>query len=285
MPPTNHAAAPAVRSVHAISCGSLLLPRGLVVGGEGLAAAASPLRLPTLSFAIELADGGWIAVDAGLRPERPRLPLLGARSVVEQLRALGASGERLRAVVLTHLEVTERALRARKPASPASTTRATCPSWPRAGPCTSRATSGRTRCASRSSTSSSDAGRPPTTRGSSAREVLFDEAGEAPLPEAAGAAALVALPGHTPGHMGVLGRLASGGRLLLCGDACYAAEQIARAAPLGPFARLAMTDGPRARATLEGLRRRLRDEPGLAIVPSHDPATGAHCSGGPARIG
>ncbi len=80
----------------------------------------------------------------------------------------------------------------------------------------------------------------------------------------------VDLPGHSPGHMGVLARLAHGRRLLLAGDAAW----LAKGAQLELPSRLAGFIEHDRRAMVQTLARiqRARDQdPDLQVLTSHDP--------------
>lgn len=81
-----------------------------------------------------------------------------------------------------------------------------------------------------------------------------------------GSIRLISTPGHTPGHMSVLLRLAGGTQVLLVGDAAYTRRSIEeQILPL-------LTDNDdKYRATLTELKRFTELEPDAIVVPSHDP--------------
>lgn len=77
---------------------------------------------------------------------------------------------------------------------------------------------------------------------------------------------LLSTPGHTAGHRSVAVRLASGGELLLAGDAVYARETVDRS--LTPV--LTWKDDA-YRESLARVRRWVAEHPGAPYVPGHDP--------------
>jgi N-acyl homoserine lactone hydrolase len=81
---------------------------------------------------------------------------------------------------------------------------------------------------------------------------------------------LLRTPGHTSGHRSVALRLASGGELLLTGDAAYARETIDRS--LTP---LLTWDDDAYRASLTRVQAWAREHPGAPVIPGHDDATWA----------
>lgn len=81
---------------------------------------------------------------------------------------------------------------------------------------------------------------------------------------------LLDMHGHTPGHMGVLVRLGSGRRVLLAGDTAWVRENYARMRPRGWPARRLVDAGSNEEA-LRALHHLSQLDPGLMIVPSHDP--------------
>lgn len=76
---------------------------------------------------------------------------------------------------------------------------------------------------------------------------------------------LLRTPGHTIGHRSVVLRLASGGELLLTGDAAYARATIERS--LTPV--LTWKDGP-YRESLARVQRWAAEHPGAPVIPGHD---------------
>jgi glyoxylase-like metal-dependent hydrolase (beta-lactamase superfamily II) len=272
---------PAARALHVFDCGTFRVPAFLLFGPP----ASGSLTMPILAFAIELEDRSFVLVDAGIEPARwSRLRALALRGVsvlargrsepgrghAGRLAALGIEASRVRAVVMTHLDYDHTGGLPGLAARPVYVARE---EWAYARAPALRDRLLRNHVGDYAALSA-------------LREVAFDGAREGGLaafevPEAEGAAAMVSLPGHTPGHAGVLVRLAGGRRVLLCGDAAYAVEHVAAARPLGPLVRLFAHDWRAARRTVEDLRRFARAEPGLRVIPSHDPATGALCAAAP----
>lgn len=85
-----------------------------------------------------------------------------------------------------------------------------------------------------------------------------------------GSIRLLSTPGHTVGHRSVVLRLASGGELLLTGDAAYARATIDRS--LTPL--LTWKDGP-YRASLARVQAWVAEHPDAPVIPGHDAATWA----------
>lgn len=85
-----------------------------------------------------------------------------------------------------------------------------------------------------------------------------------------GTITVLSTPGHTAGHRSLVLRLASGGELLLTGDAVYARETVERS--LTPV--LTWKDGP-YRASLARMQRWIAEHPGAPYVPGHDAVTWA----------
>lgn len=77
---------------------------------------------------------------------------------------------------------------------------------------------------------------------------------------------LISTPGHTPGHLSVLLRVAKGRWVLVVGDAAYTLRSIRE--QLLPF--LTVSDEVYLRSLRE-LRAYSEQEPGTLLVPSHDP--------------
>ena len=81
-----------------------------------------------------------------------------------------------------------------------------------------------------------------------------------------GSMRLISTPGHTVGHLSVLLRLADGGEALVAGDAAYTARSIAEERlPL-----LTIGDD-RYRASLRELKAYTDANPGVPVIPTHDP--------------
>lgn len=266
----------------------------MFVGDEPVSAGFT--AIPVLCFAIELAQGSWILVDAGVDPladggaaggPAPS-PLLRRAAELgffrfkpswrhaERIREMGIERRAIRAVVLTHLDYDHTAgLRDLKDVP----VRVSAEEWAYAArPGRFERWVGRQRSADLAGLERAEP--LPLARDRALPRVP----GAAAVPEGEGAVSLVALPGHTPGHSGVLIRLQGGARLLLCGDSVITVEQVTRGRPLGLFSRSFATDLLQAERTVEELCRWSDVEPSLRIAPSHDPALGALCAGGPARI-
>ena len=83
-----------------------------------------------------------------------------------------------------------------------------------------------------------------------------------------GSAVLVDLPGHTPGHIGVLLTLHSGRRLLLCGDAVWSATQATLAREKAPLpGNIIDVDRQEAYRSVLRLHKLGR---GITLLPAHD---------------
>ncbi|KWX02658.1 putative hydrolase [Carbonactinospora thermoautotrophica] len=83
-----------------------------------------------------------------------------------------------------------------------------------------------------------------------------------------GSVLVVSLPGHTPGHVGVLLTLRSGRRVLLAGDAAWSAYAVAEARERAPVA-ACLVDADRDEAYRSVLR--LHRLPGdVTVLPAHD---------------
>lgn len=83
-----------------------------------------------------------------------------------------------------------------------------------------------------------------------------------------GAVVVVSLPGHTPGHVGVLVTLHSGRRVLLAGDAVWSAQQVRyglQRAPLPGW----LVDSDRAQA-YDSVLRLYRMSSDITVLPAHD---------------
>lgn len=83
-----------------------------------------------------------------------------------------------------------------------------------------------------------------------------------------GAVVVVSLPGHTPGHVGVLVTLHSGRRLLLAGDAVWSVQQVRyglQRAPLPGW----LVDSDRAQA-YDSVLRLYRMSRDITVLPAHD---------------
>lgn len=83
---------------------------------------------------------------------------------------------------------------------------------------------------------------------------------------------VIAMPGHTGGHQGVVIDLGAR-RILLAGDAAFDDDQVARGVIPG-----IVEDGQATRRTYDTLRRAAREKPTLTLF-AHDPANGAKLAG------
>ena len=84
-----------------------------------------------------------------------------------------------------------------------------------------------------------------------------------------GSALAVALPGHTPGQMGLRLRDQDDREVLLCADACWSAAAWREHRPPSRLAGLIMHDWHRYRRTLQQLHELGRADGALVILPSH----------------
>jgi glyoxylase-like metal-dependent hydrolase (beta-lactamase superfamily II) len=85
-----------------------------------------------------------------------------------------------------------------------------------------------------------------------------------------GAAIAVPLPGHTPGHAGLLLRLKSGKRVLLAGDAAFTGEGASKGlARTHLWGRLVDWDRDEVGRSLARLQAAHKADPQLQIVPGH----------------
>lgn len=85
-----------------------------------------------------------------------------------------------------------------------------------------------------------------------------------------GTVVAVPLPGHTPGHLGLLVTTA-GPRVLLAGDACWSGRALTHGELPHPLTRLVTDDVSAYRRTIAALARLQRRDPDLLVVPSHCP--------------
>jgi glyoxylase-like metal-dependent hydrolase (beta-lactamase superfamily II) len=93
-------------------------------------------------------------------------------------------------------------------------------------------------------------------------------------------ALLVSLPGHARGQIGLLVRTAQG-PLFFVADSCWLSEAVRRNAPPHPITHLFIDSASDMRRTLAHLHQLAREQPGLALVPSHCPEAFALRVGGP----
>ena len=85
-----------------------------------------------------------------------------------------------------------------------------------------------------------------------------------------GSALLVSLPGHARGQMGMLVQTVRG-PLFFVADSCWLSEAVRRNAPPHPITHLFIDSTRDMQATLGHLHQLAREQPGLAMVPSHCP--------------
>lgn len=119
------------------------------------------------------------------------------------------------------------------------------------------------------------------------RARFFEEAPPAALPRALapfetgadligdGSILAVELPGHCPGHWGVLVNDAQAGLHFLVADAAWSSEAIRRNAPPPALVGSFLGNGARGRETLARLHGLWRRNPDLCITPSHCPERAA----------
>lgn len=92
-----------------------------------------------------------------------------------------------------------------------------------------------------------------------------------------GSVLVVALPGHTPGSVGYLVHVGEGRRILLAGDAVWAARQIRRQRQKAPLPGW-MVDHDRTR-TFATIRRLHALSSDITVVPAHDAAASSSIAG------
>jgi glyoxylase-like metal-dependent hydrolase (beta-lactamase superfamily II) len=85
-----------------------------------------------------------------------------------------------------------------------------------------------------------------------------------------GSALLVSLPGHARGQMGLLAQT-EGGPILFAADSCWLSDSYRDNRPPHRITHLFMDDARAMRATIGQLHQYCRENPGVAIVPSHCP--------------
>jgi len=86
-----------------------------------------------------------------------------------------------------------------------------------------------------------------------------------------GSLILVPTPGHTPGHQSLLVTLGSGQKIFLTGDAVWVRENYNRPAPKSWMVRFLEERGDQAWETTLKIRKFHEENPGIFIVPGHDP--------------
>lgn len=228
------------------------------------------LRSPCLAYAIRHPSAGTVLIDTGMHPDATRdlrrdfglrMGLLfrnlepAAEPYDEQLRALGVEPGEVRRVIMTHLHVDH--------------------------------TSGMRLLGEATFACDREEWRAARRRGAGGRgyvahhlpdesrmELLdFGAAGEPHGPFSRtidllgdGSVRLLSTPGHTPGHLSVLLRLAGDRQVLVVGDAAYTLRSIRE--ELLPL--LTAADGAYLRSLRE-LKEYWAAEPEATLVPSHDP--------------
>jgi glyoxylase-like metal-dependent hydrolase (beta-lactamase superfamily II) len=86
-----------------------------------------------------------------------------------------------------------------------------------------------------------------------------------------GTVRLVAMPGHTPGSVGVFVRTTGGRRLFLVGDTVWNAGALADGRPKFGLARwIVDSDADAVHDEVERIRAAQRRDPALVVVPTHD---------------
>jgi len=85
-----------------------------------------------------------------------------------------------------------------------------------------------------------------------------------------GSAALVQLPGHARGQIGLLAQTTEGA-MFFVGDACWLSESYRECRTPGSITRLIAADWHEVADTIGRLHRFWRANPGVAIVPTHCP--------------
>lgn len=86
-----------------------------------------------------------------------------------------------------------------------------------------------------------------------------------------GSVVAVALPGHTPGSIGLLVRVSSGRRFLMIGDVVWNAGALADARPkFAPARWIVDDDVAGTQDAIERVRAARRHDPALVVVPAHD---------------
>ncbi|XBB67293.1 MBL fold metallo-hydrolase [Nocardioides sp. WV_118_6] len=84
-----------------------------------------------------------------------------------------------------------------------------------------------------------------------------------------GSLLLVALPGHMPGHLGLVLTATDGRQVLLAGDAAWFTKSITDLAPPSRLAGIAFDDWTAAMGTLGHLHALHRAHPDLLLLPAH----------------
>lgn len=88
-----------------------------------------------------------------------------------------------------------------------------------------------------------------------------------------GAVVLVAMPGHTPGSVGLMVTTSSGKKLFFVGDVVWAAGALATGSPKFWLpSRIVDHDRPATLAAVQQLRRFAEAHPDVLVVPAHDAA-------------
>ena len=226
---------------------------------------------PCLAFAVRHPSAGTILIDTGLHPDASenlrkdfgvRMALLfrrlkpAAEAYEEQLRRVGVEPSQVERVIMTHLHVDHTSGMRLLPKARFACTRA---EW-------------------KAATAADAAGKGYVARHlpSESRIDLidFETAGETHGPFSRtidllgdGSIRLISTPGHTPGHMSVLLRLAGERQVLLVGDAAYTLRSVhTQSLPL------ITANDELYRTSLRALKTFSEHEPEAILVPSHDPS-------------
>ena len=248
------------------------------------------LQAPCLAYAVRHPEAGTILIDTGLHPDASTnlrkdfgtaMALFfrgikpAARPYLDQLRDLGVDPDGVERVIMTHLHVDHTGAMRLLPNARFVTTRE---EW--------AAATGR-----RATAQGYVAGHlPPEAR---MEFVDFAGSGEPSGPFGAtidllgdGSIRLLSTPGHSPGHLSVLLRVADGRNVLVVGDAVYTLRNLElERAPL-----LVSDKGAYFRSLRE-LKAYAAQEPDAILVPTHDPdawraLAGAHSEDqGVAKLG
>jgi N-acyl homoserine lactone hydrolase len=261
-----------------IHAGEISAPRAWVFRPGGrlqaarLAQFARGLRdtisLPLLAYVIHHPARGPIAVDTGLHPDAARSVRedygavngvvfgslrAGPETYAEQLHSVGVDPEDVRLALMTHLHAdhtsgmrllpnAEFACSRREWAAATSRLAAVGGYAPRHLPDESRV---------RLIDWSDGVGHGPFAR---TIDLLGDDS-----------VLLIATPGHSPGHMSVLVRVAGRGEVLIVGDAVYTLESLREQIP--PFR---TDDEKRYLDSVRQLRAYAAANPGSPLIPTHD---------------
>lgn len=267
-----------VDAVHVMVVAELAMPEAYAVPDEGAGRLKNiggmlrgpRLQAPCLAYAVRHPEAGTILIDTGLHPDASTnlrqdygtaMALFfrgikpAARPYLDQLRALGVDPDAVERVIMTHLHVDHTGAMRLLPNARFVTTRE---EWAAA---TGRRATGQGYVGGHL---------PPEAR---MEFVDFARSGEAFGPFGAtidllgdGSIRLLSTPGHSPGHLSVLLRVADGRTVLVVGDAVYTLRNLElERAPL-----LVNDKGAYFRSLRE-LKAYAAQEPEAILVPTHDP--------------